>query len=118
MNRALPLLALCALGLTACLDPKTKAAIKANQEAQAREYEAQQARYQRDVDYLYRTKVVRVCTAKSTYIVQGADGRRWVSNGPNPGQSWMAIRDTAGHTNPWVTVDPVSSDIALTDICQ
>lgn len=116
MRRVLPLLALCVL--SACVDPKTKAAIKASQEAAARDYDRREQQYQRDVDYLYRVRVVRVCAASSTYIVEGGDGRRWVSKGANPGQEWFAIRDAVSHRNPWVTVDPVAPGIPLKDICQ
>lgn len=114
MRLAVLLLASASL-LTGCGDVSNSEHWDAEAAKAERREQAARVQYKAAIDYLWRVQVVRVC--HSQYIVQGSDGRRWLSSYRNPGEGWMDERMNTSNQNPWQVVAPVAPDVPLKDLC-
>ncbi len=129
MIRNTALAAVVLLGLTACFErtddtqyeqARRTAIIKIQQREEyerkqllvARELEIQEARAQRkrDLDYIWRMSVERICgldTTNEKFVVRGSDGHLWLADYQNPGRSWNS--GVTGYSEPMDVLTPVSA---------
>jgi hypothetical protein len=93
------------LALMGCRDPETERVAVARE----RMAEIQRGHLQRDIDYIWRMKVVRVCGEKQRqYVLKGTDGRLWLSDYTNPGQRWSDY-DYQVDARPLEMLDPIEA---------